>query len=250
MSSRQANRSAPAALVMVVTLLVALEVLKFWGLLSQLIFAAPSDVAASWPILAEEHIVARFLQTFGEALAATIIASLIGLPIGWCLARYDACDLAYRKWIAVIGAAPLILMYPVFLVAFGRNAGTIVAVGTISALPPIILNTRDGFRNIKRVLLDVGRMYQMRNFVLLTKILLPAAAPAVITGVRLAGIFALVNVVAIEFVINYGGIGYLVGEMADRYEIGAMYGAIAAIVLASALFYVLTERLERWLRPY
>jgi ABC-type nitrate/sulfonate/bicarbonate transport system permease component len=84
---------------------------------------------------------------------------------------------------------------------------------------------------------------------ILAKVMIPAAVPSIVTGCRLGIVFALVNVVAVEYVINFGGIGALVNDMADRYEIGAMYGAIFSIVLVSALLYALTERTERWLRP-
>ena len=59
--------------------------------------------------------------------------------------------------------------------------------------------------------------------------------------------FAMINVVGIEFLANLGGLGYLVGEMYDRYEIPDMYAAIVCVILTSALLYALSGRVERWL---
>ena len=81
----------------------------------------------------------------------------------------------------------------------------------------------------------------------LRKVLLPGARPAIFTGLRLALIYAMINVVGIEFLANLGGLGYLVGDMFDRYEIAGMYAATVSVIAASALFFLLTGRLERWL---
>ncbi len=229
--------------------LAALELAARASLVSPLLVASPSDVVESIPLLLDEGIVSRFAETFGETFAATAVACLVGLPSGWLLARSGHLDRSFRTWVAVIASAPLILLYPIFLVAFGRSSGTIIAIGAVSATPPIILNVRDGFSNIPRVFLEVGHTFRLSQIQVLTKVMIPAAIPTIVTGVRLGIVFALVNVVAVEYVINFGGVGAMVGEMAERYEIGAMYGAILAIVLASAMFYALTERIERWLRP-
>ncbi|CAO3419856.1 ABC transporter permease [Azospirillum doebereinerae] len=242
------TRAAPA--LFIAGGLAALELAMRLSLVSPLFVASPSQVAAAVPLLLEENLGARFLQTFGETLAATIVAVAAGGPAGWALARSPSLDRAFKGWIAVIASAPLILLYPLFLVAFGRNMGTVVAIGALSALAPIALKTRDGVVEVRKVLIEVGRGYGLSEGRLFRLIVLPAASPTIVTGLRLAIVFALANVVAVEFIINYGGVGYLVGEMADRYEVPAMYGAIAAIVAASASFYVITERIERWLRPF
>ncbi|MEZ0167677.1 ABC transporter permease [Microvirga sp. TS319] len=239
-----------APIVIVGLCVLILEGVMRLSLVSPLIVAAPSQVVGSFPLLWDEHIGLRFLQTFAETLLATTLAMTIGGPIGWLLARNAKLDLAFRGWVAVASSAPLILMYPLFLVAFGRNMGTVVAIGAVSALAPIILKTRDGLTEVKTVLIEVGRSYGLSEQKLFRMIMLPAAAPSIINGLRLAIIFALANVVAVEFIINYGGIGYLVGEMADRYEIPGMYGAILAVITVSTLFYYVTERIERCLRPF
>lgn len=239
-----------APIVIVGLCVLILEGVMRLSLVSPLIVASPSQVVGSFPLLWDEHIGLRFLQTFAETLLATILAMAIGGPVGWLLARNVKLDLAFRGWVAVASSAPLILMYPLFLVAFGRNMGTVVAIGAVSALAPIILKTRDGLTEVKTVLIEVGRSYGLSEQKLFRMIMLPAAAPSIINGLRLAIIFALANVVAVEFIINYGGIGYLVGEMADRYEIPGMYGAILAVITVSTLFYYVTERIERCLRPF
>jgi len=71
----------------------------------------------------------------------------------------------------------------------------------------------------------------------------------VFVGMKLGLIFAMINIVGIEFLINFGGLGQLINELAERYDLPGTYGAICFVVLTSIVFFDVTERLERWLRP-
>jgi ABC-type nitrate/sulfonate/bicarbonate transport system permease component len=99
------------------------------------------------------------------------------------------------------------------------------------------------------VLIEVGESFGLDKLKVFFRIMLPAAMPTIMTGVRISLVFALVNVVAVEFLINFGGLGQLVVEMADRYETEGVYAAILFIAVISAALYAATERLERWWRP-
>ena len=73
--------------------------------------------------------------------------------------------------------------------------------------------------------------------------------PVIFTGIRLGLIFALINVVGVEFLINYGGLGQLINELAERYDLAGTYAAICFVILVSVLFFITLEKVERWLRP-
>jgi ABC-type nitrate/sulfonate/bicarbonate transport system permease component len=99
------------------------------------------------------------------------------------------------------------------------------------------------------VLLNVGRSFHLSEAGRLRRIAFPAAVPGIFTGLRLALIYALVNIIGIEFLIDFGGLGRIVSEMYFRYEIPGMYAAILLIVAVSWLVLALLARIERWLRP-
>ena len=62
-------------------------------------------------------------------------------------------------------------------------------------------------------------------------------------------IFALINIVGVEFLISYGGLGQVINDRAERYDLAGTYAAIGFVILVSILFFIGTERIERWLRP-
>jgi len=142
-----------------------------------------------------------------------------------------------------------VLMYPLFLVIGGRSAVTIVMMGFVAALPPVILKTLEGLAATRSVLVNVGRSFNVTPAQMFWKIMLPAALPTVFVGLRLGLIFAMINIVGVEFLINFGGLGQLINELAERYDLPGTYAAIGFVVLVSVLFFYATERAERWLQP-
>jgi ABC-type nitrate/sulfonate/bicarbonate transport system permease component len=173
----------------------------------------------------------------------------VGIGLGVLLYRFRLLRLAAETWVGALAAAPIVLMYPLFLVIFGRSATTIVMIGFVAGLPPVILKTVEGLAGTRKTLLDVGRSFRLDDWQLFHKILLPAALPSIFVGLRVGLIFALINIVGVEFLINFGGLGQLINELAERYDLPGTYGAIGFVILASILFFVLCERAERWLLP-
>ena len=233
-----------------VLIVAAIEALIRAKVINPFVVPLPSAIGAAIPrILAEENVAHRFWQTMQEAIAASIMVTLAGVGIGVALQRVRVLRLATETWVAALAAAPIVLMYPLFLVIFGRSATTIVMIGFVAGLPPVILKTVEGLQGARRVLIDVGRSFRLTPSQLFWKILLPAALPTIFVGLRLGLIFALINIVGVEFLINFGGLGQLINELAERYDLPGTYAAILFVVLVSVLFFVLSERIERWLRP-
>jgi NitT/TauT family transport system permease protein len=227
-----------------------LELMVALGALPPYIFVRPSAVLLSIVgLFREEALLERLLITLGSTLSSAAMAVISGVPLGWALHRYRLLDEIFGTWIAALAAAPLILLYPMFLVVFGRGEPTIIAMAYVASLVAMTLKTRDGLAGVRPVLRAVGASFRLTPLLLFWRIELPAAAPAIFTGIRLALIFALINVIGIEFMINDGGMGGLIADLADRYEVPSMYAAILFVVLASVGFFWVTERAERWLNP-
>jgi NitT/TauT family transport system permease protein len=252
MSKRLAHQVVPFAtgLGSLLAVFVLIEVLVRNGFINAFIVPLPSEIVFSFQrIVTEEHVAQRFMLTFGEAMAATAMLSVAGIALGVLLHRVRIVRLATETWVAALASAPLVLLYPLFLVIFGRSAWTIIMIAFVSALPPVILKTLEGLSGTRPVLINVGRSFKLTPSQLYWKILFPAALPTIFVGVRLGMIVALINIVGVEFLINFGGLGQLVNELSERYDLPGTYAAICFVVLVSVLFFMGTERIERWLRP-
>ena len=236
--------------VTVLALIAGVELLIRAGIINRFIVPLPSQILAAIPrIIVEENVLHRFGQTMQEILWASLLLAAVGISLGALLYRFRILRLACETWVAALAAAPIVLMYPLFLVIFGRSATTIVMIGFVAGLAPVILKTMEGLSGTRRVLIDVGRSFKLSPRQQFWKILLPAALPSVFVGLKLGLIFAMINIVGVEFLINFGGLGQLINELAERYDLPGTYGAICFVILASIVFFDVVERLERWLRP-
>jgi len=227
-----------------------MELLIQIGVLNRFVVPPPSEVLLSFErVIVEEDIAHRFLMTASECLTAGVMLTVFGILGGVLMHRFRLLQQACETWVAALASAPVVLMYPLFLVIFGRSAWTIIMIGFTAALPPVILKTLEGLSDTRKVLINVGKSFNLTPTQSFWKILLPAALPTIFVGVRLGLIFALINIVGVEFLINYGGLGQLINELAERYDLPGTYAAICFVILVSVLFFMALERIERWLRP-
>ena len=227
-----------------------LEALIRTDVINRFIMPPPSDVLMSLGrVIVEERIPERFALTTGEALAAGILITLVGVPLGLLLRRVSLLRRATETWVAAFAAAPIVLAYPLFLVIFGRSAWTIIMIGFTAGLAPVILKTLEGLSAVRPVLINVGKALKLTHWQQLWMIELPAALPTIFTGIRLGLVFSLINIVGVEFLINFGGLGQLINDLAERYDMPGVYAAILFVILVSVVFFASLERIERWLNP-
>lgn len=246
------RRWAPelTGLAILVAAFLLIEVFVWTAILNPYIIPRPSDVVLAFErIILEEQIVSRFLITATEAGTAAVLVALTGIPLGTLLQGVPILRKATETWVAGMAAAPIVLIYPLFLVIFGRSPWTIIAIAVLAGLPPVVMLTLEGLSAVRPTLVDTGRSFRLNRWQMFWKIMFPAALPSIFSGLRIGLIFALINVVGVEFLINFGGLGPLINELAERYDMPGTYAAICFVVLVSIIVFVVMERLEKWLRP-
>jgi NitT/TauT family transport system permease protein len=240
------TRFAPPALIALIIVVSLWEGLARVGLIAATVLPAPSAIAAGFVAIATDgNLVVPALVTFGEAL----IGIVAGVPAGIWLARSPAFGRAYQSWLGGLFAAPIVLLYPLFLVVFHRSSVTIIIMGAITAVLPIIIQTRAGMELVPRVLTAVGRSFNATPKQAFWLIAFPAAVPSIVTGIRLALIYSLVNTIGLEFLIDFGGLGRVISDYYASYDIPQMYAGIVTVVAISLVILWLLDRAERRLRP-
>jgi ABC-type nitrate/sulfonate/bicarbonate transport system permease component len=241
---------ALAGLFCLVLLLALVEVAVRADIIPRTVVARPSDAIAGL-MTSQNRADLRdgFLITFGMTAIAMVLELLVALPLGYFLFRRRDFALAYSGWLAALFAAPIFLLYPLFLVIFGRNEMTLIIMGFLPGVIPLIIQVEEGFRGVSSTLINVGRSVGVSVWQNLWKIMIPAAAPSIFTGFRLALIYTLINIIAIEYLVDIGGLGRIVADRYFRFDISGTYTAIIAIAAISMLFNWLIGRLERWVRP-
>jgi NitT/TauT family transport system permease protein len=168
------------------TLLVAIglwHVATANGWVSAFVLPLPSDVArATWGLITEQNLLRSLAATMAATLITTVLACAVGVTVGWLLYVHPLLAQAYEGWFAAAFSAPLVLLYPLFLVIFGRGPQTIIAMAFVAATIPVVLHTSQALRGVPQTLKNLALVLNMTPAQTVWKILFPAALPAIFTG--------------------------------------------------------------------
>jgi ABC-type nitrate/sulfonate/bicarbonate transport system permease component len=150
--------------------------------------------------------------------------------------------------LAALFSSPVILAYPIFLVTFGRTSAAVIALSSIFGLIPIIMNTKGAFHNVNPIFLQVGASMNLTRRQLFRHILIPAVAPTIFSGFRLALTYILKSVLGLEYVAQVGGVGMWLSDAAYKFEVEEVYAGLFGTIALSILFLYAINGCERWFR--
>jgi ABC-type nitrate/sulfonate/bicarbonate transport system permease component len=127
-----------------------------------------------------------------------------------------------------------------------------VAVTVYASTWPILINTIDGVRHIERTLIDTGRTFGLARRRILWQIVLPAASPYIVTGLRISLSIALILVTTAEMIVGSKGLGFFILDEERSLKSSNMYAGIILVAmlgyLLNRLFLALEEKAMKWRR--
>jgi NitT/TauT family transport system permease protein len=162
----------------------------------------------------------------GIALAAVLTMAAIGTRIGTDF---------LETMTAMFNPLPAIALLPLALIWFGLGSGSMVFVLIHSVLWAVALNTHAGFLGVSRTLRMVGRNYGLRGIAYVTRILVPAAFPSILTGMKVGWAFAWRTLIAAELVFGVssgkGGLGWFIFENRNLLDIPAVFAGLLTVII-------------------
>jgi len=142
----------------------------------------------------------------------------------------------------VLGPTPKIILFPVMILMFGVGLGSKMAMGAVSCFFPVALSVAAGVRGVDPVLLRVSRSFRARLDQRLLKIYLPAMVAPLLNGARLGFGVALIGVLLAETKLSNQGVGFIVMQAYQRFDMPRMYGLLIVVVAMAAAVNVLLEQ--------
>jgi NitT/TauT family transport system permease protein len=162
--------------------------------------------------------------------------------MGYALWRYPLLGRAYDDLLGAAFASPLILLYPISLVIFGRGTTAIIVMGFLYGVIPIVLNTHQGLREVSLTYVKVGKSMRLSDGQIIRHILFPAASATIFGGLKLGLTYILISVIALEFLVDIGGIGTLASKGYFWFNTEELYlGVVSAIILSMIFIYFLEK---------
>ena len=248
-----------------------LQLLRYSWLRKALLLCA---LALVWELLARwrnnDLLLPGFVQTaqaFWQGVASGEIGGYLRVSLGVLLTGYGAgiaCAFALTA-LAMAGAfgrdvletvtamfnpLPAIALLPLALLWFGLGQGSLVFVLVHSVTWPLALSTHAGFRSVPDTLRMAGRNYGLRGLRLLVFILVPAALPSILSGLKIGWAFAWRTMIAAELIFGTtsgkGGLGWYIFQSRNELYTDKVFAGLAAVILVGlAAEHLVFQTLEK-----
>ena len=174
-----------------------------------------------------------FYETFIACTLAVLIAASVGLTTGLVLGFARIAGQVFEPMLVAIYSIPKLTLYPILLLVFGLGMSAKVAFGAIHGIIPIALFTINAVRNIRPVLIKTGRVLKYSPAQMAWRILIPAALPEIVTGLRIGFSLTLVGTLLGEMFASQRGLGNLLMRAIGLHNVDLIM-AIALVVTVVA----------------
>jgi len=251
-ADRRRRRQIVNLAIRLVSLTIALLLWQWVGSrIDPVLFTTPSAVAlaAVGMIMSGELWTYLWpsLVVFGIGLT---LAAFAGIAIGLLLARYWVLDIALGVYITFLYSIPSVALVPLIVLWAGFETTAKVIILFLFAFFPMAINTYQGVKAVDPKLIEVGRAFRCTERQLWANIVLPAALPFIVTGLRLAVGRGLIGMVLADLYTAISGIGYLIVRTASTYQVNKMFVPIVTLGLLGVTLTALLRLAEKRVAPW
>ncbi len=232
------------------SLIVLLEIGCRTSMIDPLTVIAPSDMIISMiDQIGSGELNASIAMTFSTILFAFLLAVIGGTAAGALIHRLPRLRDVADPLLASYYSVPTFIFYPLLVALLGLGKAPLVVLGVLSATPAVVISTLSALDNVAPVLLKLARVHRLTPARTLKWVVLPAALPHLFTGFKLALSYALIGVIAGEFILSGTGLGYAISFAYQSFDNRTMYGVMLFVllvaVIANGFLYVWEGRLAR-----
>jgi sulfonate transport system permease protein len=251
-SARRHRRQLLNLGIRVMSLIIFLSLWQIVGSrIDPVLFTTPSAVAAAAVQMIGSGELWMYLWPSLVVLAIGLtLAAIAGIAIGLLLARYWVLDVGLGVYITFLYSIPSVALVPLIVLWAGFETTAKVIILFLFAFFPMVINTHQGVKSVDHKLLEVGRAFRCSEGQLWTNIVLPAALPFIVTGLRLALGRGLIGMVLADLYTAISGIGYLIVRTASTYQVNKMFVPIVTLGLLGVTLTALLRLAEKYVAPW
>jgi ABC-type nitrate/sulfonate/bicarbonate transport system permease component len=251
-ATRRHRRQALNLAIRLVSLAIALTLWQMVGAgIDPILFTTPSAVAVAAVEMIGSGELWTYLWPSLVVLAVGLsLAAVTGAAIGLMLARYWLLDIGLSVYITFLYSIPSVALVPLIVLWAGFEFKAKVIILFLFAFFPMVINTYQGVKSVDPKLIEVGRAFRCSEYQLWTNIVLPAALPFIVTGLRLAVGRGLIGMVLADLYTAISGIGYLIVRTASTYQVDKMFVPIVTLGLLGVSLTALLRVAEKYVAPW
>lgn len=186
-----------------------------------------------------------------EFLAGYVASVIVGLIAGIVLGRFKRLDYMAAPFVDALYATPLIVFLPLFIIWVGIGIGSKIIIVFLGSLFPVLMNVYQGVRTTDPRFLEAARSYGARERDIFFKVVVKAAIPYIIAGLRLGIGRALIMMIVAEFYVSTAGLGYLLAIAGSTFQTAKLWVVVAMIagfgVITNQVIAGYQRRIAPWL---
>lgn len=207
-------------------------------------------VARLWEMIVGGELTPHLLASLGALLLGFAIALTIGLIVGMLMGLFSWVNTALDLYVNALLFTPGLIFAPILFAIFGLSYATRVSVVVIYAVFIIIINTAAAIRNVDQPLLEMAASFGASRFTALRRIVLPAAFPLIIAGIRMGvgrGVKGMINGEMFIALVGIGGLAARFGNQFDFTSVWAisLFIMVLAVTINQSVSY-LERRMTSW----
>ena len=210
-----------------------------------------SAVAEAWfRLLLSGDLIRNGLSSLGNLVAGLSLGVVVGVALGVLMAWYRPIEILANPVIRVIYPVPRSALIPVMILWFGLGAASKIASVFLGCLLPVVLSAFNGARGVDKALVWSALSAGASRRQVLWEVVIPAAMPEILAGIRNALALSFILLVAAEFLIGQRGLGYLISFLGEGGVYDAMFAGVVTVsavgFFADRLYLMLMGWMLRW----
>jgi len=200
--------------------------------------------AAWWKILLSGKLLANLSLSLWTLAAGFFLAVFIGIMIGVLMGRFRGVEHFLDLYVNALMSAPSTAFVPVLILWFGLGVESRIAVVFQFAVFVIIINTMTGVKQVDGTFVEMARYFGAKEREVFFKILLPAALPAIMTGVRLGMGRAVKGMVTAEMLLTLTGVGGMIMQYGSAFATDSLFAVILTILIVAMITMKLVQMVD------
>ncbi len=229
--------------------LPALLIIVWWALtLGSTSFYVPTPQKLGetfWKVWTGERFFTDFLPSIVRLLIGLIATIVLGVALGVLIGSYRWLRSLTEPVLEFFRAVPPPVLVPLFMLVIGVNDQMRIIVIISGAIWPVLLNTVEGVRAVDEVLTNTTRTYRINGVAKLRYLVLPAASPQIMTGVRQSLSIGLILMVISEMFGGSSGLGFTIVLFQRGFAIPEMWSGILVLGLIGIALSLISKAIER-----
>ena len=240
---------------LVVKLVTLVIVLGGWEIagsyVNPLFLSSPSAIAvAFYELAASGELLAAILTSLLGFGLGVFFAIVVGISLGVAMGRIRMVEYVLEPYVNALYSTPSIALIPLFILWFGVGfTSKAIIIFTLSVFI-VVINTFTGVKNLSQSVIDIGAAFGASERQIFWKVVLPAALPFIMTGLRLAVGRAILAMIVAEFFTSIAGLGGMIVKYGNFFQTAKMFVPIIVVSLLGVGFVELIKYIERKLAPW